>query len=80
MQEKLEAGAELMPDRLEPERLEESEPVAQPSQHTPIRKVSRNRGRQSRKANGSDEEVGESDDGENGRRHSKRPRTLAEQF
>lgn len=80
MQEKLEAGAELMPDRLEPERLEESEPVAQPSQHTPIRMVSRNRGRQSRKANGSDEEGGESDDGDNGRRRSKRPRTLAEQF
>lgn len=75
MQENLEAGIELMPDRQHT-----SDSLSQPSQHTPIRKVSRNRGRQSRKANGSDDEDDESDREDGGQRQAKRPRSLANQF
>jgi len=74
MQENLEAGSELMPDRENTSHL-----LTQPSQHTPIRKISRNRGRQSQNANGSGEDD-EADVEDGGQRHSKRPRTLVDQF
>lgn len=75
MQENLEAGTELMPDRLHA-----SDSLSQPSQGTPIRKISRNRGRQSRKANGSDDEDDEAHVEVEGRRNPRRNRTSVDQF
>ena len=69
-----------MPDRSNPEPT--VDPVSQPSQKslTPIRKNSRNRGRESRRINGSDNDSDEAEPEGDGRRHSKRARTLVDRF
>lgn len=69
MQEKLEAGAELMPDRQST-----LDPLLQPSQSTPIRKHSRNRGRESRNANNPENDGDDVEPEDAGQRHSKRAR------
>ena len=78
MQESLEAGAELMPDRQH--TLEEPE-CQPPKQGTPIRKNSRNRGRETRKV-ACDEDVDDEAEDEDVpiRRPTKRNRTLIDQF
>ena len=78
MQESLEAGAELMPDRQH--TLEEPE-CQPPKQGTPIRKNSRNRGRETRKV-ACDEDVDDEAEDEDVpvRCPTKRNRTLIDQF
>lgn len=78
MQENLEAGTELMPDR----QHTVEEPECQPQkQGTPIRKNSRNRGRETRKVACDGDEDDEADDeAPLVQRPTKRNRTLIDQF
>lgn len=76
MQANLDEGLELMPNR---DSSHPSQPTMQQNT-TPIRKNSRNRGRESRRVNGSDDEGDEADSEDDGRRQSKRTCTLADQL